>query len=382
MRVLQIVTVFSPDGAYGGPTRVATNQCRQLSAEGHDVTLAAGAIGYKGSIPERQDGVPVKLFLVRSLVKVLGFSGLTSRHMRRWLQQQMHDVDVVHIHMGRDLVTLLAARMARRAGVPYLIQTHGMVGPTNHPLAPFIDRFLTIPNLRAAERVFFLTEEEEGALKAVTGSPLRLEKLQNGVPESPETVDSDAGANEIDARGQFEFLFLSRLHKRKRPLMFAAMAKALADDFPDVKFTLVGPDEGEGRKVQDIIEREDAALHWEGPLSPEETTARIKRASVFVLPSVHEPFPMAVLEAMALGKAVIISDTCGLADVVERSEAGIVVDSSLESLVAAARRFLTDKSMLQRAGANARETARTHFGMHAIAMQLEGAYHAAADHRD
>jgi hypothetical protein len=41
MRILQVVTLISPDGAYGGPARVALNPSAELIRRGHDVTLGA-----------------------------------------------------------------------------------------------------------------------------------------------------------------------------------------------------------------------------------------------------------------------------------------------------------------------------------------------------
>ena len=61
MRVLQVVSLVSPQGEYGGPTRVALAQCRALRDAGHDVVLAAGSWGYD-PVPREVDGVRVRLF--------------------------------------------------------------------------------------------------------------------------------------------------------------------------------------------------------------------------------------------------------------------------------------------------------------------------------
>ena len=51
----------------------------------------------------------------------------------------MRDYDVVHVHVARDFVTLPAATIARRAGVPYVLQPHGMIDPSDHALARPLD---------------------------------------------------------------------------------------------------------------------------------------------------------------------------------------------------------------------------------------------------
>lgn len=72
MRILQVVSLLSPDGAFGGPARVAINQSAALIRKGHDVTLAAGTRGYP--IPPTDiGGVPLRLFPARTLLPGLGF---------------------------------------------------------------------------------------------------------------------------------------------------------------------------------------------------------------------------------------------------------------------------------------------------------------------
>lgn len=61
MRILHVVTLLGPDGAYGGPARVALNQSAALIDRGHEVTVAAGTRGFRVT-PNRVDGVPVQLF--------------------------------------------------------------------------------------------------------------------------------------------------------------------------------------------------------------------------------------------------------------------------------------------------------------------------------
>ena len=67
MRILHVVTLVSPDSAYGGPVRVAENQCTELLSRGHDVHIAAGVRGYE-SVPETVGAVPAHLFPVRTTI--------------------------------------------------------------------------------------------------------------------------------------------------------------------------------------------------------------------------------------------------------------------------------------------------------------------------
>jgi glycosyltransferase involved in cell wall biosynthesis len=369
--IAHVVTLLSPDGAYGGPVRVAVNQLTALAERGHDVTLFASHRGY-AEPPTNIDGVPVVSFPARTAIPGTGFAGLAAPALTRELRRRVDSFDVVHVHLARDLVTLPAARVVRRAGVPLFVQTHGMIDPSTNPLAGPLDAALTRPTLRAASAIFHLTDRERRDLLAVGAPETALVPLVNGVPDSGDLSAHPAASNEV--------LFLARLHRRKRPTAFVRAAIALADRFPEAEFTLVGPDEGEGAAVERLIDGSGhrARIRWEGPLAPEQTLNRMSRAAVYVLPSIDEPFPMSVLEAASLGLPVIVTDSCGLAEPVSSAGAGIVVDHSADSLIEALRHLVSDRDRRRRVGESARAMAVDRFSMDAVASSLMTRYAAGA----
>ncbi|WP_130176336.1 glycosyltransferase [Cryobacterium sp. SO1] len=367
MRIAQVVTVVTPEGAYGGPVRVAVNQAKALIALGHEVTIFAGTRGFQ--IPPTDiDGVPVRLFRTVQAIPRAGFAGMSSPGLLRAVHREVRRFDMWHIHLARDLVTLPAAAMVRRAQAPYLVQCHGMIDESGNPLAVPLDAALTRPVLRDARRILSLTPREESDLQKVGGPNLVISRIPNGVPLShPPTPGSS---------GRREALFLARLQKRKRPQFFVEAAVQIAHRSRDVEFTLIGPDEGEGRAVQDRINESGHAdrIVWSGALPPEATLERMRSASVYVLPSVDEPFPMSVLEALSVGLPVIITDTCGLAPFVRAAEAGIVVDDSQESLTLALESLLSDEALARRMGDNGRELIERDFSIDSVAALLAGHY--------
>lgn len=244
MRILQVVALLSPDGDYGGPARVALNQSAELINRGHDVTVAAAARGYRVP-PTELDGVPLRLFAGRTWIPGTGFAGIVAPGLISWFHRTWASFDVVHIHFSRELVILPIAAAARRRGVRYVLQTHGMVVPSRHPLAPMLDAIWTRKLLRDAETVFYLTPQEREGLGAVAGPQLRLVQLGNGVPLYPSAMES---------QGPPEVLFVARMHARKRPIAFVEVARALLDTGIDARFTLIGPDEGEGPALRAAIE--------------------------------------------------------------------------------------------------------------------------------
>jgi glycosyltransferase involved in cell wall biosynthesis len=373
MRVAQIATLVSPDGAYGGPLRVAQNQGEALLALGHEVTLFSGYRDYE-TPPTQVGNIAARLHPVRSLIPKSGFAGLTAPRLLWDLVRNLKHFDVVHVHLARDLVTLPAALLALGQRKPLVVQTHGMIDRSSNPLVPALDRILTRPALRGAHRVLYLTGQERGDLTEVGRGKANLVELLNGVPAAPNRK----------APTSIEVLYLARLHSRKRPTYFVRAALELTRKYPDVRFTLVGPDEGEGAEVSRLIEGSPRAVHvaWEGSLPPEGTIQRMQAASIFVLPSIDEPFPMSVLEAMSVGLPVIVTDTCGLGATIKNSNAGVVVDDSYIAFRDALDRMLSDRQTMLRLGENAQALVRKDFSMETIAGQLNMIYSEAVRKRD
>lgn len=367
MKVLGVVTLVSPHGEYGGPTRVAINQLAALRALGHEVVLAGGQRGFPDGPPTELEGVPARLFPVVSALPRSGFAGLASPGLWRAVHQHHQEFDVIHVHAARDLVTLPAAYIAQRRGARVVLQTHGMIDPSSNPLAVPLDAVLTRPVLENAHAVTYLTHVERRGLEAVARGSVRLVDLPNGVPEA----DGVTGRAETP-----HVLYLARLAERKRPTHFVQAAAILAAEFPEVRFTLIGPDEGEGQSVRAAIERSGYSdrIRWEGAVSMSDTMSRMHQATVYVLPSVDEPYPMSVLEAMSTGLPVIVTDTCGLASFVTENDAGTVISDSVSDLVGAMRELIADPDRASIIGGRGRRAVREKRSMAAIARRLEQLY--------
>jgi glycosyltransferase involved in cell wall biosynthesis len=97
-----------------------------------------------------------------------------------------------------------------------------------------------------------------------------------------------------------------------------------------------------------------------GPLYEREKLRAYIDADVCVLPSSYDIFGITVLEAMACGVPVIVSEHCGIAEVID-GQAGLVVPHGEERLQNALLRMLRDDQMRQRFGANGKALVRDRF---------------------
>jgi glycosyltransferase involved in cell wall biosynthesis len=83
---------------------------------------------------------------------------------------------------------------------------------------------------------------------------------------------------------------------------------------------------------------------------------------------------MAILEAMSVGLPVIVTDSCGLAPLIDDTHSGIVVDDSVESLAEAMRRLILDTELRENMGRAARQAVQDRFSMEAIGRELVRMY--------
>jgi glycosyltransferase involved in cell wall biosynthesis len=366
VRILHLVTLLSSDGAFGGPFRVALNQAVELRRRGHDVRIAAGWRG-DGLPPQSMDGVPLHLFPVIQLFRPLGFTGIVSPKLASWLSKNIADYDVLHIHAGRDFISLTSLSIAWSKRRPYVIQSHGMIQPDPRLIVRLIDMIATRRFLKGAKRRFVLTDREQDALEKVLDFPIEFELLFNGVPEMPTATAS---------KTKDEVLFCGRLHERKRPVAFVEMAAEILQRGTKATFALVGPDDGELTAVCRTIQMlglKDMVC-YEGALSYEAVLDRMGRSGIYVFPSVDEPFGMSLLEALSLGIPAVCTDTCDIAPLLRTTASAIVTNGSVDAMASAVVKILQDNALRNELGRNGRKVVSTHFSMKAVANQLEQSY--------
>jgi glycogen synthase len=218
--------------------------------------------------------------------------------------------DVIHAH---DWLTFLAGVEARQSsGRPLVVHVHATefdrAGYSGDGLVAAIERF----GLAAADRVVAVSRYTADVVAREYGvGPERLRVVHNAIEprEEPGPWPSAAGAPVI--------LFAGRITRQKGPDYFVAAAARVAAERPDALFVVAGA----GDRRSAMIERVAFAnlsdrFFFPGFLPPEELDRLYARADVFVMPSVSEPFGLAVLEALQHGTPVIVSRTAGVSEVV------------------------------------------------------------------
>ncbi len=174
------------------------------------------------------------------------------------------------------------------------------------------------------------------------------------------------------------YLFAGRLLRDKGVVDYAEAARALRalrTDDERMRFQLAGFVDSNPSSIDahDVAHwQETGTLEFLGRL--DDVRPALAASSVFVLPSRREGMPMAVLEAMATGRAVVTGDSPGCRDTIIDGQSGYLVPpESPAALVVAMEQFLEDPSLVVSMGRAARERAEREFDARVVNKQLMAA---------
>lgn len=165
------------------------------------------------------------------------------------------------------------------------------------------------------------------------------------------------------------FFMLSRLLKSKGVREYLEAARIVKEKYPDVKFFLLGNYED---SMQDAVDKEYVEKFiGNGVIERFEETADVRpyyaMSSVYVLPSYREGTPRTVLEAMAMGRPIITTDTQGCRETVIEGKNGFLVPVKNEDAVAAKMIwFIEHPEKIAEMGSESRRLAQRKFDVNKV----------------
>jgi len=210
----------------------------------------------------------------------------------------------------------------------------------------------------------------------------RIVHLPHGVdPKDLASGDGDRFRAACGLKGKKVILCVARIDPQKNQLALVRALPSILTQCPEAALVLIGP-----VTVRRYLEDLEKALIASGlrnhiriipGLAPSSQDLRDAYAAcdVFVLPSIHEPFGLVVLEAWACSKPVVVSPVPSLTHVVQDGVNGIrVTDASAEKMGRGILRLLHDRSLAERLGEEGRETVEKHYTWDRIIDRLEHLY--------
>jgi glycosyltransferase involved in cell wall biosynthesis len=295
--------------------------------------------------------------------------GLSKYHFSRkfvpWLQQHASQYDYIIIDGIWQYSSFGTWLALRNLSMPYFVYPHGMLDPWFKHTYPLkhLKKWLYWPwadyrVLRDAKAVLFTTHEEKELARqsfwlyhcnetvvnfgtsAPSGNPEQLKHLFFN--QFPTLKDKQL------------VLFLGRIHPKKGcDLLIDAFAR-IVNLNQNLHLVMAGPDQvGWQQQLDEQAKKLNIAhrITWTGLLEGDYKWGALHAANVFVLPSHQENFGVAVVEAMACGLPVLISNKVNIYKEIEIDQAGLVADDTADQIRLLLHRWLsmsTKESQLMR----------------------------------
>jgi glycosyltransferase involved in cell wall biosynthesis len=396
MKILYAVHSYKPAYRVGGPILSVSETAERLVRRGHGVTVFTSNSNLDEDLdiecgrPIEQNGVQVWYFrrdeplkrwfpFIPYLSKSMGF--LYAPGMKGQLDHILNSMDCVHTHMPFVYPSYAAGKAAIRHRKPLFYHQRGVFDPERLRFRGLKKRLyieiIEKPLMSQATTLIALTEAERESYKRLrVNTP--CEVIPNGIDyRLYKTIPEPGSLQRLGIKDDnFVILFLGRLQPIKgADLILEAFLKA-GRNFHKSVLILAGPDEF--KIAAELKNRAAGAgladrILFPGMVQGEEKIDLLARADLFCLPSIGEGFSMAILEAMASGKPVMISPGCHFPEI-SGKRAGWVVERNVGEWASSLNLALASPEEVKRRGRAALDLVRKSYSWDNIVGRIESVY--------
>jgi glycosyltransferase involved in cell wall biosynthesis len=331
LKILQICAAYKPAYVYGGPTMSVSMLSEQLVKASIDVEVYTTTANGKTELD----------ILPNSTLKT---DGVTTTYFKRLTKDHSHfspalltslwknikKFDLVHIHAWWNLVSLFSATIAIIKGVPLIISPRGTLSSysfQNKNIGPKWAIHTFWGKVLLNKSYFHVTSELEKKAISSFLNPLSICLLPNFVKLPPFKVWENNKHSE-----KLRLLFFSRIEQKKGLEILINSLKNI--NFPYHLYIAGSGDSDYINTLKSIAININVAnnITWLG-FQNESKFDVLHNHDLFILPSYDENFGNAVIESLAVGTPVLISDKVGLADYVEKNDLGWICQNNVQSVL-------------------------------------------------
>ncbi|MDQ1638068.1 MAG: hypothetical protein QOF62_1407 [Pyrinomonadaceae bacterium] len=369
MRILQISSAQS----LGGGERHLADLANGLAGRGHEVFVA---LRQHSALNDELAKVARENITTLPLRNSLDVN--SARALSKLVRE--NNIQIIHAHMARDYP--LAAYATRRNSAAQLILTRHVLFPLNR---------LHRLTFSGASRIIAVSQAVASQLRADNlAPPEKIAVVLNGID-----VRRFAQAREQFNRQQFlerwklpEAGLLVGTVGELTPLKghqdFLRAATQISRQIPGCKFIIAGidhsPDGKNEAEIEQLIDELDLPEQVRLVKWIDDLAQLYCGLDVFVSASHTESFGLAIVEAMASGTAVVVTETEGAREIVRHGETGLLTPiSNPDAMSAAIRSLLTDEATRLRMAAAAQKDVAERFSVERMVDETEKIYRASLE---
>lgn len=341
-------------GGRGGIDRVMDNLAAALAVEDDGVSVQV--------VSTRGSGHPIMMVPLMARFMIQLFAGWTFRR-----------IDLVHINVaqrGSIKRKALIARVCYSLGIPYTLHVHGSQFHHSWNGDELCNHKHILRLVGDAARIIVLGTFWRDFVVSIGADPSRVVIIPNATPHP-----KMANVHRMDRPARI--LFLGQLGARKGvPQLVEALGNLV--ETPAWRATLAG--DGDIEETRKHVARRDltSRVAVAGWAEPEDVVRMLETHDILVLPSFNENLPMAVIEGMAYGMAIVATPVGAVEDIVEHDVSGILVaPGDVPALTEALRRCVADAVLRQRLGSRARAFHANHLDLAGYASRVKAVWRSA-----
>ena len=288
------------------------------------------------------------------------------------------NIRIIHTHKYKD--TILAAPAAKLCGIPHVVRTvHGLREPFAGLQAFKMSCYEAIERTvhrHCVDSIIGVSSQIESKYKA-EGEVSRVTCIRNGIDLEGKLIQTDRWRTRKDLGIDSETCLIGtvgRLTPVKGIPYLLEAASVLLRQGAKVKILVVG----EGSIRQDLMAQTRSLGITDRVVflgHREDTDALLQALDIFVLPSLSEGVPMALLEAMAAARAVVASRVGGIPEIIEDGFEGHLVEPmDVKGLAERCRRLIESPDVARKMGEQGRKRVERDFSATTMADRVASVY--------
>ena len=345
MKILHVVSSLNQNA--GGISEVVPRICEEMSAIGEDVHIVTCRSRYYSDATARAMSHGVRITFAE--LNQCRFGLAFSWDFKRRIEEAVAWADVVHINGLWQAPGWIAARTARKLGIPYVVQPHGFLEPERLKVSSLKKRIAAMlferKCINNSAAVIATSESEQTGIQSF-GINRPVFVVPIGIDISP--VDAASRNDGLLTRmglnpAKRTVLYFSRITPIKGLDLLAEAWASLADLHRDWQLLIAGPDDrGYSREIERLYDKlvGDQSYVICGPVYGDDKYALLKSVDAFVLPTRSENFSISVLEALAAGLPTVCTKGAPW-EIIEREGAGAWIDVLPAAIAAGLRKIMT-----------------------------------------
>lgn len=350
MKIAYVCPFYAP--AIGGVKQVVEELAERYIKEGHEVHVFTSDWDKEKRIKKKEEIINgVKVHRCWHIFRVANFATVWPSLLPKLLKE---DFDIIHSHLFAHAHFILASIAAKITNIPHIHTTHCPWSDAHRSFIGKIYMFVSYNifsriALKFANKIIAITPWEINFIKKYGGRDNQIEVIPNGMDM---LFFKKVKKNNFKKKHGIKkklILFFGRYNQTKSPDHFVLMAKEILKHRKDVDFIMIGPDEGEFKKVKEMAKGEKK-IQILGPLRGKDKIVEMYQAAdVYVLSSYREGLPLTLFEAMASGLPIVATPVNGVPYEIKNNENGFLIKwNNIKKLSEAVEKILDNKKLAEK----------------------------------